>query len=659
MAAKFISSFLLGIIFCSFGLDLYAQTGELRGFDQSVFEYHFDRADRAEDAASWLREARYGMELAAAGWEPVALELYDDPEERSAAREELKRLGAGELERRYREWLYRRFFSAGAGVSARGMDQSIGAANRLYAYHTGDDGNILYGETGDPESVRPAEGRGVEEDLAAWKDLLAGAEEAELARYGFTLASSFPELLASLDEADRARLESLWGDLASQSLLSRKAEFEALLAREERLFTARRTGDIWSLRKQSENESARAISSLLIRDAEALCAAGIASLEEKIEAAKAGAGDLSLAGEDWLEAFRDQFDRGLEAWTAAEERFLVRRLEWERDSGQRYTEGGEAWKNAFAGLERERLLWEEKVRELFASGEALFGDVSEKLSLAIGEAREEFRKDGALRIQSGKDRAAALADMYVTAHSVLAEARQNAGFWLSRFVPGAPEGALETGTLGDWVRETMNARNLTENQAKAGEELIRWSSLFTSYQNKARESLEIMEREFALVMGMDGPPLVSVLGSSSEDFFLDEFQVELLRARSVSAYWEQRLSIAEAVSAYAEDLSAGRLTEAESLAAWREAKARYDEALAGYGAGAERLKNAGLELADIQAELKSAAGALLAAEQKMDELNGNYARLMASYRLNSGDLLLRELGAYYTALSDMTESRLE
>ncbi|GHV85168.1 hypothetical protein AGMMS50230_07760 [Spirochaetia bacterium] len=656
MAAKSIFSFFFGIILCSLTIALYSQDSELRGFDKKIFEYHFDRADRELDPASWTREARRGLETALVGWERTALELYADPELRFQAGQELVRWSEEEMEKRYLQWLFKRFFGEGAGKSAQVLDKTVGEANLRYAYHTGDDGTVLYGETGDPESVRPAEGRSVEEDRAAWKDITGTAEETEITHYGSTLVSVFPELLSYINDKDRPRFEELLNKTAAQALYSRQAEFEALLDREERLFTARRLGDIWSLRKQSENESAALVSSQLIRDTETICAAGIVSLEERIEAAMAGTGDLSLAGEEWLAAFQEQFDRGLKAWTEAEERFVIRRLEWERDSGGQFREGEEAWKTAFADLEKERLNWEEKARELFAAGEQLFSDASEKLASAITEARKEFEKDAILRISSGTERAQALVDMYVTCGSVLAEAKASVTFWLSRFVSGAPANALDTGNLGAWVQGKMNLP-LSEHQKIAGQELIRWSAMYTQYKSKARESLETLEREFGLALGMDAGALNDVLGSPSENFFLDEYQVELLRAKAVSAYWEQRLTIAEAVSAYAHDLSAGRMTEAESLQAWRYAKARYDEALADYEGTQERLKTAGLELTVIQADLQAAANALMAEEQKLDELNNRYALQMAAYRVNSGDFILEEIGSYYASLAMLTENR--
>ncbi|MDR2314168.1 MAG: hypothetical protein LBE02_06505 [Spirochaetaceae bacterium] len=658
MAAQFIFFFLFVISLCSGSSILHARDlYTVQGFDQGVFNYHFDRADREVDPGSWMRAARRGLELALAGWERTALELYTDPELRIEAEQNLLLWTEEELEKRYGEWLFKRFFGLGAGDMAKALDLAVDNANRTYAYHTGDDGTVLYGETGDPETVRPAEGRSMEEDLAAWNALVWDTGEDQLEVYQGALASSFPELLLYIREEDRARFEDRIKEISARALISRRAEFEALLAREERLFIARRTGDIWSLRKQSENESAFAIGSRLVEDAQAACASGIASLEQRIEAAHAGTGDLSLAGTEWLAAFREQFDRGLKAWADAEEQFIIRRMEWERDSGELFLQGEEAWKAAFSELEKERLAWEDRARELFDAGELLFYNVSEQLQNAINEARAEFQKDAALRSYSGAARAKALVEMYITCGSVLAEARESVDFWLSRFTGVPPAGALEAGSLSGWVRLAMDGDSLSEGQKTAGQELIRWADIFTQYSAKARESIGALEREFGLVLGMDRGALGGVLAMDSEEFFLDEYQVELLRTQAVAGYWEQRYSIAQAVSAYAEELSAGRVTEAEGLRQWEDSKARYDEALAAYEEIQERLKNGGTVLASIQQELQNAAEALTEAEKKLEDVNSRYALQMAAYRVNSGDFILAELGNYYGSLMEIAERR--
>ncbi|MDR2049147.1 MAG: hypothetical protein LBP69_06805, partial [Treponema sp.] len=476
----------IAVLFAAIGV-LHAQTiPGIRGIDQGIFQYHFDRADRETDPASWMEQARLGRELALGSWERTALELYDDPALRAEAAGELARWSEEELERRFTQWLFKRFFGTGSGEAALALLQAAAEANRIYAYHTDDSGNIIYNDdSGDPEVVRPFEDKDAETDRAAWRAFVSRNGETELASYAETLSACFPELLFYIPEENREAFQNSLASAYSQALSARETEFKALLAREERLFIARRTGDLWSIRKKSENESASAITAQLIKEADALCTEGIASLERRIESARSGSDDLSLAGNDWLDDFRLQFEKGIQAWQTAEEQFLIRRIEWERDSGEYFLAGQEAWQNAFSELEKQQLAWEEKARELFRNGEELFSDVSEQLQYAIAEAKAEFEKDAELRISNGVERARSWVDMYITCASVLADVRESIDFWLERFVNDSPP-SLDDGTLSSWAEDILGSdRALSAKQRMAGEELVRWSDLYIQYRDKA------------------------------------------------------------------------------------------------------------------------------------------------------------------------------
>jgi hypothetical protein len=247
--------------------------------------------------------------------------------------------------------------------------------------------------------------------------------------------------------------------------------------------------------------------------------------------------------------------------------------------------------------------------------------------------------------------------MYITCASVLADVRESVNFWLKRFVNDSPP-SLDGGTLAIWADGILSSgRTLNAEQRAAGQELVRWAELYIQYRNKAEEAKTALETEFALALGTNAGGLTDVLDTASEDFHLDEYQVEIIRAQAIAGYWEQRLAVAEAVSAYAEELTAGRQTEAESLSAWRNAKAGYDAALASYSAVQEQLRSANLSVAEAREEMRLAALALDGAERRLEELNASYALQMASYRLNSRDFILEELGSYYASLIEQREKR--
>ena len=83
--------------------------GSINGFNRSVFDYHFSRADRELDPERWLIEAKYGIKQAVAAWEIVACGLYDNPYLFDEAKNKLEKWSSEELELRFSQWLIRRF----------------------------------------------------------------------------------------------------------------------------------------------------------------------------------------------------------------------------------------------------------------------------------------------------------------------------------------------------------------------------------------------------------------------------------------------------------------------------------------------------------------------------------------------------------------------
>lgn len=776
-----------------------ADAPDVRGFDRFAADQAFSRADREASAEDWMERARLGAADVRASWERLAASYYPDARELAAAGEKLDDWTEEEIEARFAAWIKARFLAAGAAEAAAATARGAREADLALLYKTDSEGNILYdGSTGDPLVVRPEEG-GIENlarDRAAWRERTSSRRDAALADYASRVAASYPELLAYIGEDRREAFSRVLEGLGAEALARGRAELDATLARSERLFAARRSGDVWSLRRKSEKEAAAAIGAALVKEAEAASGEAIDGLSTKIEAAAAGQGDLAVAGKDWLEAYKVQFRRGLEAWTAAEERFMLRRIEWERDAGRSLEAGEKAWSESFAALETKRRAWEVEARRLFLRGEAVFEKVSEDLQEAIGQARAEFDRDAALRAQAGADRARAWVDSYVTCGTVVAGARESAAYWAGKLAAsGELPPAVDAPSLGAWLdaklradwasaRDAYGAKNhffmidmqrtfyrywsnLTQQEAQAknqeaqenlakaqtklsnfhpfhigtpeyraavadrdnllatiqalnpyledydtahaeanrklaefeaaqraahplwydldaaskndlgdeaaaalaarakaalgdaygGEaaaarrEARRWAILYGEYREKAIAARDALANEFGLAMGSGMLGGVLADGAATEDFHLDEYQVELLRARAVSAYWEKRAGIARAVDAYAKDLTAGRVTDAEGLAAWESAKAAYDAALESYGLAEGALRTAGADVAAAREAVAAAASKLAAADARLEKLNADYALALSAYATKSGAFILADLVDRFRDLS--------
>ncbi|MDR0656148.1 MAG: hypothetical protein LBG22_07535 [Treponema sp.] len=633
-------------------------------------------ADMETSPEAWMQAAERGISLASESWEKLACEFYDDPLLFAEAKNLLKDWTEDELERRFTKWLFERFFIQ-TGILDQ-LSQRLDAAQIHYTWHLDEDGNVIFDpDSGDPEPVRPwEEGREIESDRYLWRDEVRTALDGGEAAYQEFILYMMPEVLCYIDEEKRSGLEQNIRDTLAEKKFSLQKEFEELASREERLFLARRTGDYYSLRRKSEDKAAAEITAELIGTAQAICDEGIHALKSRIDAAEAGAGDLVLAGEEWLEQYRIQFERGLNAWTEAEERFLVRRLEWQRDANERYDTGNEEWSEAFRQLEISRLKWEKETDELLKAGELLFKEASQTLEKAIAEAKTEFAQDAQKRIDAGASKAKAYVDIYITSSQVLTGARENVRFWGQRY-GGAPD--IFSSYFSAWINseekfyeettsvligrddegedifEEISNREKYAAKYETFQIIYEWWKLFTSYYARALEARNALAEDFALVMGSGALKDILDEGVNSEDFNLDEYQIELIKARAVASYWERRTEITRAVLNYAEDLSSGRITEAEGIEAFETAKKDYHEAIEAYEKIQAELSDAGLDVLDAQKKLLESSKKLAEAESRLEELNQAYSVLLGAYKTSRTDIIEEQLKNEYKKLLETVE----
>jgi len=600
----------------------------VRGFDSACYEYSYAKADRTTDPELWLLEARTGVAFAVALWERDAAGLYADPASLSAARLQLDAWTAEDIADRFAVWLRDRFFGREAADLRYVVAAATQAANERYLYELDPDGSVSYDEADNPRYLTPDEGLPLEQSQSAWNSETATATGLALVSYKARLESLCPELLSFIPLADRGRYEPLIAAAIAQAGTTVSRELDKLVAREERLFVARRTTDVWSLRNKSEREAASVIAAALASEATVACDEGLAVLNARIEAAYVDGGELELAGSEWLAAFKLQFDRGLTAWKQAEERFMVRRLEWERAAVQAFDDGNETWAKAFETLTCERQAWEARAGLLFRSGEDAFSRASETLETNIRDARVEFELAAFERITASSDRASAWVDVYLASGAAAAGAREGAGYWLSLLGDGVP--AFSDPALGPWLASEASKSDASQQRkdwlAQAGACL----QMYTQYAAKACESRDRLVADFGLALGTGAGSLREILdaGAVSEDFCLDEYQVELIRAQALEGYWQRRVEVAQAVLQYAVDLSAGRATAGDNIRNLEATSIAWNEALLLHDAAQDQLREAGTAIAGARDAMSCAQQALEAAGARLESVNAEYAILM-------------------------------
>ncbi|MCL2184359.1 MAG: hypothetical protein FWB86_00700 [Treponema sp.] len=711
---KTISSFLIIIlIYGLFPSFIFAQPslGEIKGFNKSVFDSHFSRADREINPERWLTEAKNGISQAVNAWELIALNIYDDPLQLNDAKNKIENWSNEELEKRFSQWLLGRFFGSAAEDAVVNLSQKLEKIQTNFSWHLDVEGNILFDtKTGDPMIVRLNEdGREFSNDLLSWRNETDNHIKAVSTSFEKNLIYLFPELLAYIP----AEMRESMGRILSETLItmndSIKREFNNIAAREERIFTSRRTRDIWSLRKKSDNEAARLFTEKLISETEAACNNGIEELNVRIEQADAGIGDLSLLGEEWLTLYKEQFDRGLKAWEEAEERFFIRRIEWEQETFKMFSEGEEIWLSAFKQLEDQRQKWELSAKELFSAGEALFINISEEFKKNIADAKKEFELNKEMRIGEGTTRVKALVDMYLISASAATSTKENILFWQQQYSGDKAESGeykdISDSDFSNWIEDEMNKlwkeaeknflselnsfsefisnnydstlqriRYVLKNNVSITEQIaiakeIGYSYLsrnkfdalaemnnllpfYRSYTAKAYETRDMILKNYAELLGTGILKDFLSPDASSEDFCLDEYQIALVRANALVLYWERKTDIAQAVMSYAEELTAGRMTEAESIRAWEEARLSYNESLAVYEKELKKLNEAGTNIKEQQELLNNLTLIMKMEEENLIKLQSDYSALITISLIDRKNFYRIELNNKYNFLTN-------
>ena len=620
-------------------------SADVKGFNKSVFESHFSRADREINPERWLFEAKLGVTQALYAWEMVACSLYENTLLFEEDKNKIEKWSNEELESRFMKWLTGRFFGEAAEKSFIEISTMFGETQKNYSWHLDDEGNIIFDEkTGDPLIIRPGDDREFSRDLLMWRNEADTHVQTNMVSFDAVMAGLYTELLAYIPEEFREKISAVIGETGENISGTIKREFENIAAREERIFTSRRTRDIWSLRRKNDDEAARVFTQRLITETEETCAKGIEDLNTRIEQASAGTGDLALIGEEWLRLYKEQFDRGLKAWEEAEERFFVRRIEWEQESFKLFSEGEEMWLAAFSQFEEERKKWELKAKELFESGESMFKNISEDFNKNITEAKKEFEINMAMRIGEGTAKVKALVDMYLICASAAISAMENVQFWHSQYDKPDKKDPKDT----DFYSWLLQEQTKTKNSSLT--EIIKSYEMYLSYIEKAADARDRILANYAELLGTGTLKDILSPDASSEDFCLDEYQIALIRAKALVLYWEKRTAINEAVMNYAEEFSAGRMTEAEGLRAWENAKAAYNESLAVYAAELKKLNKFGEDIQKQQEILKNLTRKLLQEEEKLNKLNSEYTALVGVSIVNSSNFYLVELNARYDYL---------
>ncbi len=421
---------------------------------------------------------------------------------------------------------------------------------------------------------------------------------------------------------------------------------------EEAGFVARRLSDRYSLRQKSEDAAAGEVARRLIAETRQETGEAILRLEAELRSAPDDpAGQARIDAARWQSSFAAVLEAGLAKWDAAEERLLVERVEWERAAGRDYVDGEHAWASAWEELSAGRSRWQDDIRAVLAAGEAGWRGEQADLAAAIRSASAELDRRVQGSAASRSEEIESLVDMFAQASQMSATARDTGRYWLDKIGVGLSLAA----PYADIAVAACAPTDGTPTEAVL-EQVSYWQDVLRTYTGHGEAAKGQLAELYAVTVDDDGDegPLEEILsGTDPGSLLLDEYQVELLKAKAVADYWERELAVAQAVDGYARDLGSGRATEAESEKDLGEALAAYAEATAAYGRGVSALELAGTTLTGKQDAVAAALVDATRARGELEEARAAYDTQFALYSTGGGAFFAGQLRDRYRSLLEL------
>lgn len=194
---------------------------------------------------------------------------------------------------------------------------------------------------------------------------------------------------------------------------------------------------------------------------------------------------------------------------------------------------------------------------------------------------------------------------------------------------------------------------------RSASQLLFWSATWDRYVQQAEQAMADLMGTYGVTL-VDEPftpngdelDIHGIFEAGSwETIYLDDYQIELLKARATEEYWGHQLSIAESVYDYAHDTSSNRPTEAQTMDALEAARehleasqSAYEEAVNELEAGGERLAGDRQRMSDLIADIDRM-------QLRLSEAREEYRTLMDLHLGQNYDFYQRRVAEYFTQLA--------
>ncbi|MBN1646599.1 MAG: hypothetical protein JW874_01080 [Spirochaetales bacterium] len=617
------------------------------------FQMYLDRiAEEASAPDQWQSEAQSAFEEAMRQWEEAVLLEGLDP---AAFVMDLEADLQTQMEEQYAAWLVDRFFSEHGDFGFPDLYTSLDRVRLEFLYGADNVEDIPFDANGSPVLK---ESENTEQDIRYMKAALAAGSSSVLDSWVNTTTAKANSLLELLSATDEAPDRKLYLDRFQLSLAEYRnrltRELDRISIKEERRLIALRTRDTYSLQAATQERTAQEVAGALITEAQERTANTISRVFAQLDGSCDSSGIVSIEidPDEWLESFRLELERGLEKWDDTEEAFLMERADWERTAMESLEGGQQEWIDAYAELQTARDEWENEIRALLEEGRGRLENMETEVLQAVSDAREIYEEALENRETSLEAKAAALVDMYLDAGQMMKTAAESGGYWLEKLPGGdrfefkdfyddylqalADAAALQDEAEPETDEETTMRLFIEAVQAELGIEMYRvsdalkelafWYGVFIQYEEYAGYTREELANSYGVVLWgnaaeQDNP--LAVINSENQDLweeiYLDDYQVELLKAQALKQYWDHQYEIAQAVCTYAADMSADKETAAETIADHTVKKDAYDTAQDAYDLAATGLEALSADINASRDAMDDAWDAVVEAREEMEE----------------------------------------
>ncbi|HAK46239.1 MAG TPA: hypothetical protein DCO79_10030, partial [Spirochaeta sp.] len=636
----------------------------LESLDTDLMNYYLDNADMQKAEQRWLDYARFGLTAVTAEWEKEVLLLMGNDFDTTALKTDAGQKLGKIVDQRFADWLSSRFFNEGESPSLGALDKEIEELNNLYLWDVQQDGSVKYKTTENYVQEKTLWSDGVK---SAITDLMDGWTD--------KMTTAFADLRSTFSsESLRAKLDNTYDRSFETFKQGYNNRLYRLYQMEQSRFAQLRLYDQYSLQHVSESETASNITNRLIAETQNELNGKLAALTAGLDAAAENAqnGGITDAA-NWQASFSTLLEQGLAGWDDAEARLLMERVEWEQASSREAAEGEEAWAEAYRELSVKRTEWMTEFRETLDAGNRLWDEENSALEDAIELAVQEINENIANSSESLQGSIDNLVGMMLQSVNMMRAARNSWEYWMDRF-DGGESGSFigsDAEFSGDSMRSLSdNTRtDLTADQKNADaawNEAQYWIDTFETYQNYAADSQTRLAELYGIVV-FDNPSLHTAFENNGLDdglldnsvledddaweaIYLDEFQVELLKAQAYKQYWVKQEEIAIAVYEYAADNSSTKENAEETLANLESAKNSYENALAGYNSLLADLDDTGSLMADKITSMETIQQEIDDYQRQLSDVRDEYNLIMTDLSVNNPQYLAEQFRIYYVKL---------